>query len=236
MQRLQCAVLAMRWLQACLCSPGALFCTNASAAATSRGSASSFDAVAARCPLFSCRLRQVELLPAARAYGCIRWKAVTDVLYALRFFCFARVFSSGALGQSLAIAAVTRPKRRGHEWCGRGQRVRRGDGVVANDVVADGAIVNYEDIKLVLCDTLPPRRRVWHARLAAGGFRLFLDRFAKLNHVARCVPGGVVRSAARPNRNCFDTAPLQLSARNSPRALGGSPNRQPILQSIAAPR
>ena len=40
--------------------------------------------------------------------------------------------------------------------------MRRGDGVVANDVVADGAIVNYEDIKLVLCDTLPPRRRVWH--------------------------------------------------------------------------
>ena len=66
--------------------------------------------------------------------------------------------------------------------------MRRGDGVVANDVVADGAIVNYEDIKLVLCDTLPPRRRVWHARLAAGGFRLFLDRFAKLNRVARCVP------------------------------------------------
>ena len=53
---------------------------------------------------------------------------------------------------------------------------------------ADGAIVNYCDIKLVLCDTLPPRRRVWHARLAAGGFRLFLDRFAKLNRVARCVP------------------------------------------------
>ena len=48
--------------------------------------------------------------------------------------------------------------------------MRGGDGVVANGVVADGAIVNYEDIKLVLCDTLPPRRRVWHARLAAGGF------------------------------------------------------------------
>ena len=66
--------------------------------------------------------------------------------------------------------------------------MRGGDGVVANGVEADGAIVNYGDIKLVLCDTLPPRRRVWHARLAAGGFRLFLDRFAKLNRVARCVP------------------------------------------------
>ena len=64
---------------------------------------------------------------------------------------------------------------------------------MANGVEADGAIINNCDINLVLRDTLPPRRRVWHARLAAGGFRLFLDRFAKLNRVARCVPGGVVR-------------------------------------------
>ena len=36
------------------------------------------------------------------------------------------------------------PLRRGRECCGRGQRVRGGDGVVANDVVADAAIVKYE--------------------------------------------------------------------------------------------
>ena len=66
--------------------------------------------------------------------------------------------------------------------------MRGGDGVVANGFVADGAIVNYEDIKLVLCDTLPPRRRVWHVE--ACGFRSLLDPFqkAKLNRVARCVP------------------------------------------------
>ena len=44
------------------------------------------------------------------------------------------------------------------------------NGVVANGVEADGAIINNCDINLVLRDTLPPRRRVWHARLAAGGF------------------------------------------------------------------
>ena len=40
--------------------------------------------------------------------------------------------------------------------------MRGGDGLVANGLVADGAIINYCDMNLVLCDTLPPRRRVWH--------------------------------------------------------------------------
>ena len=59
--------------------------------------------------------------------------------------------------------------RRGREWCGRGQRVRGGDGVVANGVEADGAIVNYCDIKLVLCDTPPPRRL--HQQIARGSLQ-----------------------------------------------------------------
>ena len=45
----------------------------------------------------------------------------------------------------------------------------RGDGVVANGV-ADGAIVNYGDIKLVLCGT-PPPRRLLHQQVACGSLQ-----------------------------------------------------------------
>ena len=44
------------------------------------------------------------------------------------------------------------------------------NGVVANGVEADGAIVNYGDIKLVPCAT-PPPRRLSHQQVARGSLQ-----------------------------------------------------------------
>ena len=119
------------------------------------------------------------------------------------------------------------PLRRGREWCGRGQRVRRGDGVVANDVVADGAIVNYEDIKLVLCDTLPPRRRVWHARLAAGGFVFPFGSICQAQSRRTLLPRWCCEEALPFRKGTvLDTAPLHSFPRAiCPRAPGAAPTR-----------
>ncbi len=71
--------------------------------------------------------------------------------------------------------------------------MRGGDGLVANGLVADGAIINYCDMNLVLCDTLPPRRRVWHARLAAGAFVSFwIDHFERPSSIASHAASPVV--------------------------------------------
>ena len=104
--------------------------------------------------------------------------------------------------------------------------MRGGDGVVANGVEADGAIVNYGDIKLVLCDTLPPRRRVWHARLAAGGFVFTFGSISKGQAQSRRTlrPGGVVRRRCPSEKGPYfilrryTAFRAQCSARDAPGA------------------
>ena len=140
----------------------------------------------------------LQLAVLSSAAGCDKWSFCLRLaiwmhplegrygrIVSSRFFLLRTGFLQpprrAVMSQSLAIAAVTRPKRRGHEWCGRGQRVRRGDGVVANGVEADGAIVNYGDIKLVLCDT-PPPRRLLHQQVAA---RIASERAARRSGTER---------------------------------------------------
>ena len=95
---------------------------------------------------------------------------------------------------------------------------------------------NYEDITLVLCDTLRPRRRVCNARLAAGGFVFWID-----------LPSSIALHAASqwcceealPFRKgtVLDTAPLHSFPRAiCPRARRGQPWQPQQEAAVDSPR
>ena len=128
------------------------------------------------------------------------------------------------------------PLRRGRELYGRGQRVRGGTASwrTAPRRTAQLLII---DIKLVLCDTLPPRRRVWHARLAAGGFVFPFGSICQAQSRRTLLPRWCCEEAL-PFRTgtVFDTAPLHSFPRAiCPRARRGQPQQEAAIDSPRAP-